>query len=135
MKISFDISGLSELNSSINRLKIDVIGATKKGMLAEAQEIMDESVSQVPRETDALLNSAFVELDGDGNVIFGYGGDHAQTNSKTGKSVNDYMVAVHERQDLSHPVGKSKFLEDPVNAHKVKIESSLISKIRGFFHF
>lgn len=135
MNISYKIEGLSELNSKINRLKIDVVGATRKGMLTEAQEIMDESVTQVPRDTDALANSAFVELDDGGDVIFGYGGDHAQTNEKTGQSVNDYMVAVHERMDLVHPTGKAKFLEDPINDHKARIESSLISKIRNFFHF
>ena len=134
MKIEFDIDGLSELNDTIKRAGWDIIGATRRGMVSEAHEIMDESVTEVPVETGALRDSAFVEEDADG-VTFGYGGNNVQTNPITGKSTSDYMIAVHERLDVNHPVGKAKFLEDPINQHRERGEDSLISKIKRFFSF
>jgi hypothetical protein len=134
MRINYNITGLSELHQNMERSKWDIIGATKKGMLLAAQEIMAESLKEVPRMTNTLADSAFVEQDAKGNVDFGYGGTHAKINPLTGLSANDYMVAVHERLDVFHPTGKAKFLEDPVNRYKAKGEGNLINKIKAFLH-
>lgn len=135
MKIEYKLDGLSELNNTLKHVGWDIIGATKKGMVQEATEIIEESQVEVPVETGALKASAFVESDAGGNVTFGYGGNNAQVNTLTGKSTDEYMVAVHERLDLSHPVGKAKFLEDPINKRVNSGGDSLISKIRQFFKF
>jgi len=134
MNIDFKMEGLSQLNSNIAKSKWGILGASKQAILEEAQEIMADSVEQVPQMSGALLASASIEQDAQGNVEFGYGGK-PQINPLTGEDVNSYMISVHERLDVVHPQGKAKFLEDPINTHKATMESTLIGKIRKFFSF
>lgn len=102
---------------------------TKKATEAAAKEIMDESKRQVPKLTETLLASAFYEVTRRTDTaattwayeaLLGYGGNGNPINPLTGEPASSYMVAVHENLDVFHPVGKAKFLEDPVREYADK---------------
>jgi hypothetical protein len=102
---------------------------TKKATEAAAKEIMDESKRQVPKLTETLLASAFYEVTRRTDTsattwayeaLLGYGGNGDPINPRTGKPASSYMVAVHEDLDAVHPIGKAKFLEDPVREYANK---------------
>lgn len=96
-----------------------------------AGDIMGESTLEVPIDTTTLQSSTFIDREED-QVVFGYGGSADQLNWKSGKSASEYMLAVHERTDVRHTVGKAKFLEDPINRYKPRIES-LLGRLTNFF--
>ena len=102
---------------------------TKKATEAAAKEIMDESKRQVPKLTETLLASAFYEVTRRTDTsattwayeaLLGYGGNGDPINPLTGEPASSYMVVVHENLDVYHPIGKAKFLEDPVREYANK---------------
>jgi len=83
---------------------------------------MVESQVQVPVDTGTLKSSASIEepvhTAGAISVTLGYAiGDKASLiNPKSGKTVEEYAVDVHEITDVFHmEPTKAKFLEDPAN--------------------
>lgn len=119
---SFDINFqevVKNLEVSISRVE----RGTKKATIAACEEIKQESLVQVPRQTETLANSFFYEIDGayrNFTATMGYGGNGDPVNPRTGQRASDYMVKVHEDLSVPHPYGKAKFLEDPVNAYRDK---------------
>jgi GTP cyclohydrolase FolE2 len=121
-----------ELNTFAARCEFairNIDRGTKKATIAAAEEIMDESKRQVPKLTKTLLSSAFYEVTRRTDTaattwayeaLLGYGGNGDPINPVTGKPASYYMVAVHEDLDAFHPVGKAKFLEDPVREYADK---------------
>lgn len=104
----------------------NVFSGTKKATTAAAQEILGESMAQVPKETYTLLMSAYYEVSRRSDTalstwayeaIIGYGGNGDPINPKTGRSASSYMLAVHEDLSATHVNGKAKFLEDPVREY------------------
>ena len=104
----------------------NVFGGTKKATTAAAQEILGESMAQVPKETYTLLMSAYYEVARRSDTalstwsyeaIIGYGGNGDPINPKTGRPASSYMLAVHEDLSATHIDGKAKFLEDPVREY------------------
>jgi len=97
------------------------------------EDIMEESLRQVPRDTGALAGSAFYDIqkakDYGFEATLGYGG--SGINPKTGVPVMGYAVAVHEDLDAIHPVGKAKFLEDPVRDYVSEKFPRIIIKYVG----
>lgn len=96
---------------------------TKKATIAACEEILGNSMAEVPKDTYTLLMSAFYEVTRHDDTaastwayeaIIGYGGNGDPVNPKTGRRASSYMVKVHEDLTAVHPVGKAKFLEDPV---------------------
>lgn len=130
MKVTCTIGGMKDLGGTVERTIVRVRKEWRSVALSETEALMADSLNEVPRDTEALANSAFIEQDANGDVDFGYGGDNAQTNPKTGESSEDYMVEVHERLDLYHPVGKAKFLEDPVNRSKVRMSERIAARMK-----
>ena len=98
----------------------NVFRGTKKATEAACQEILDNSMAEVPKDTHTLLMSAFYEVSRRRikvwayEAILGYGGNGDPINPRTGQPASTYMVDVHEDLTARHPVGKAKFLEDPV---------------------
>ena len=131
MKLEIEITGIKECEIYAGVLAAQVAGKSQKYTLAAAKEIMDESLSEVPRATGSLADSAFIEQDGS-TVTFGYGAQHAVYNEKNKQMTEEYMVAVHERLDVVHPEGKAKFLEDPVNNHSDSFFTNLADQFRGW---
>ncbi len=131
IQIDIDYSEFEQsLQAAASKIGFGAEGVVKK----EVEQIMEVSEEQVPVDSGALLSTAFIETQSSmftGTATFGYSGN--AINSKTGESVADYMVAVHERLDLQHPHGKAKFLEDPINEYMDQAESSIGSKIADLF--
>ena len=101
----------------------NVFRGTKKATEAACQEILDNSMAEVPKDTHTLLMSAFYEVSRRRikvwayEAILGYGGNGDPINPRTGQPASTYMVDVHEDLTARHPVGKAKFLEDPVREY------------------
>ena len=97
------------------------------------EDIMEESLRQVPRDTETLANSAFYDVrkakDYGFEATLGYGG--TAINPKTGVPVMGYAVAVHENLEAFHPIGKAKFLEDPVRDYALKKFPRIVIKYVG----
>lgn len=117
--------------SSVNNFKancdvaISKVGnGSRKALIAACEEILDESMKQVPFDTGTLMQSAFYEITGHWrtgwNAVIGYGGNGDPVNPKTGKPASYYVMAVHEDLEAYHPLGKAKFLEDPAREYARK---------------
>jgi len=121
LNFSFDRKSLNEFDAQCS-IAISKLGnGSRKALVAACNEILDESMAQVPVETATLMDSAFFEITGHWktgwDAIVGYGGNGDPVNPKTGKPASSYMVAVHEDLEAKHPMGKAKFLEDPIREY------------------
>ena len=118
---------------NLNKIALGVQSESQKVLVAIAEKIMEASKLEVPQDTTALLQSAFVDVNSYRRSViqinFGYGGPADATNYKTGKLASSYAIYVHERLDLFHPVGKAKFLEDPMNAYVSKLLPELAAAL------
>lgn len=123
----------SKFNKSLEVLLSRVERGTKKATIQACEEILAESLRQVPRDTNTLASSAFYEIHGkyrNFTATIGYGGNGDPINPKTGRRASEYMVAVHEDLEAFHPVGKAKFLEDPVRMYQAKMAPNFAKAIR-----
>lgn len=107
--ISMEIIGLKEMLKNL----VDAGDRGKKavgaGLYLEANNIIADSLREVPVDLGALKNSRYATLPNvsgaNVTVEIGYGG-----------SAKEYAVIIHERTDYKHPEGgKAKYLQDPVN--------------------
>lgn len=118
---SFDAASLKNFNNQCNAAISKVGNGSRKALVAACEEILGESMAQVPVDTTTLMLSAFWEVTGNSktgwNANIGYGGNGDPVNPKTGKPASSYMLAVHEDLSVYHPIGKAKFLEDPVREY------------------
>lgn len=118
---SFDNRTLTNFEAQCNVAISKLGNGSRKALTVACDEILGESMAQVPQDTSTLLMSAFWEIDGHWktgwNAIIGYGGNGDPVNPKTGMPASSYMLAVHEDMTSHHPIGKAKFLEDPVRAY------------------
>lgn len=132
MKVSMKVdysAFVQECQAAISKVQ----RGTKKATKAACEDILKDSLNQVPRETDTLAKSAFYEIQGsyrNFTAIIGYGGNGDPINPKTGVPSSEYMVAVHENLEAIHPVGKAKFLEDPVNSYTDKLPRTFAQSVR-----
>lgn len=115
MRVTLDVNFEKfhkKCEAAISKVAMSTYAATEEA----CGDIMEESLRQVPRDTETLANSAFYDIqkakDYGFEATLGYGG--SATNPKTGTPVMDYAVIVHEDLEAVHPVGKAKFLEDPI---------------------
>lgn len=123
MRATFDFSfrSLDQFDARCN-VAISKLGTGSRKALVEACEhILEESMMQVPIDTSTLMDSAFYEITGYWRTGWyaniGYGGNGDPINPKTGKPASSYMVKVHEDLKAYHPIGKAKYLEDPVREY------------------
>lgn len=112
------LAGLDAFIDGLEASIDQVIDASCLGLQQLAYEVMDKSLSLVPRDTNALADSSFVnepQLDEYGiSVTMGYGSASSRRNPKTGKSPSVYAEEVHEDIWKPHKNGKTaKFLELP----------------------
>lgn len=103
------------------RASISKVGSGSRKALVEALETISEwSLEQVPVQTGALMNSEYWTISGD--YKNGWSGEigyasHDEVNPLSGRYVSEYAVHVHENVKAVHPIGKPKFLEDPIRAY------------------
>lgn len=118
---SFDERSFREFDAQCNVAISKLGNGSRKALMAACEEILGESMAQVPQDTSTLLMSAFWEINGHWktgwDAIIGYGGNGDPVNPKTGKPASSYMLAVHEDLSAVHPIGKAKYLEDPVREY------------------
>ena len=120
MRATLNVSkrSMNEFNAKCEVILTKIGRNTRKASEEACRVISKESLEQVPRDTGTLASSQFWEVTGNYRVgwtaTIGYGGNGNPVNPKTGKTASYYMAAVHENLDASHPIGKAKFLEDPV---------------------
>lgn len=128
----FDVD-YKEFNKSLKVLMHHVENGTKKATVEAIEEIYIESLYEVPRDTDTLYKSAYYEVRGSSPQFegyVGYGGNKDPVNPRTGERASEYMVAVHEDLTARHPIGKAKFLEDPVRRYQSKYGAKAAKTIR-----
>ena len=122
----FDQKSLSNFEAQCEAAIRNLGDGTKKATTAACQEILGNSMAEVPKDTYTLLMSAFYEVSRRTDIsastyayeaIIGYGGNGDPVNPKTGRRASSYMVEVHEDLSVYHPTGKAKFLEDPVREY------------------
>ena len=118
-------------NADLNKFDADLSvvltklgNGSKKALVEACEEILEESLQQVPVQTGTLAESAYYEITGHyktgWSATVGYGGAYDPINPKTGKPASSYMLAVHENLSAHHPIGKAKFLEDPVRDYAAR---------------
>lgn len=121
MRVTMDVN-FNKFHKKCEAAISKVAKSTYKATEEACEDIMEESLRQVPRDTETLANSAFYDIrkakDYGFEATLGYGG--TAVNPKTGVPVMDYAVAVHEDTEAFHPVGKAKFLEDPIRDYASK---------------
>lgn len=134
MRISMSVT-----NTEFKKECQAAIEGVRKGTKAAAEEackdILKESLNEVPRDTQTLATSAFYDIQEAYNGfvgIVGYGGNDDPTNPKSGVPASDYMIRVHEDLEAYHPIGKAKFLEDPVNRYEEKLPRTFSENVRKF---
>ena len=127
MKINFEIDDAT-LKAGIERTIVRVRRERRKIVKAEAEEILQESLAQVPVDTGTLKNSAYIREFDDGSYEVGYGKGSA-VNPKSHRVASDYMLAQHENSTLTHPIGKDHFLSDPVREHQQRYEAKMARKM------
>lgn len=118
LNFQFDKKSLKEFEANCNIVVSKLGSGSRKALQEACNEILGESMAQVPLDTSTLMLSAFWEITGHyktgWDAVIGYGGNGDPVNPKTGKPASSYMVAVHEDLEAVHPIGKAKFLEDPI---------------------
>lgn len=128
MKVNFefDYKSLNAFNIKCQAAIRNVGRGTKKATTEACLEILEASLSQVPKDTRTLAMSAFFTVNRRTDTaastwqyegVVGYGGNGDPTNPKTGNRASDYMVEVHEDLSVPHRNGKAKFLEDPIREY------------------
>ena len=122
----FDQKSLNNFEAQCEAAVRNLGSGTKKATTVACQEILGNSMAEVPKDTYTLLMSAFYEVSRRTDTfastyayeaIVGYGGNGDPVNPKTGRRASSYMVEVHEDLSVYHPTGKAKFLEDPVREY------------------
>lgn len=123
MRVTMNLSSqqLKQFEAQCEAVVSKVGNGSRKALVEACNVISEDSLNQVPRETNTLALSQFWEVTGSyktgWNAVIGYGGNGDPINPKTGKSASSYMLAVHEDLTALHIHGKAKFLEDPIRAY------------------
>lgn len=84
----------------------EVLGEAAK---AAADVVLEESQRLVPVDTGALAASGKVTREDGPSAVISYG--QSDGAGRDGRDTADYAIPVHERMDVSHPIGQAKFLE------------------------
>ena len=94
------ISGIDRVLANLNRSIVGVKSRSRQGLQAAALVVLGASKALTPVDTGNLRAGTYTKLIG--------GMD--RPGAEIGYTAS-YAVFVHERTELHHPVGQSKFLE------------------------
>ena len=102
-----------------------------------AQHTMAQSQVEVPKDTETLLGTAYIEqpkiIGSELSITIGYGGAKDKQNPVSGQMASEYAMEVHENPEYKHPRGKWKYLEDPMTASKLEFEQVTGAELRTEF--
>jgi len=131
MRIQLNESTIAKAVASIN------LRSKKAGLQALrkiAVNVMAQSQSEVPRDTETLMSTAYIEqpkiTSNEISITLGYGGEKDKMNPDTGKMASEYAMIVHETPEYYHPYGKWKYLEDPMRASKAEFAQLTGAELR-----
>ena len=113
---------------------VKVERGTKKATIAACEDIKQRTLKQVPRDTETLAQTFFYEVEGryrNFTATIGYGGPKDRPNPRTGQMASEYMLQVHEDLEAKHPIGKAKFLEDPLREYQMEFAGKSAVIIRN----
>lgn len=137
MRVTLNLSSaqLKDFTASCEATISKVGNGSRKALVEACNVISEDSLNQVPRDTDTLALSQFWEITGHyktgWKATIGYGGNGDPVNPKTGRPASSYMLAVHEDLSALHIQGKAKFLEDPIRAYATEnFPRTLINTIK-----
>jgi hypothetical protein len=91
----------------------------------EAQEVLGNSLDEVPVDTGALKASARIVPETGVETK----GDSVSVTISYGSTAEDYAVIVHEDLTAYHPHGKAKYLEGPLVRQLVGISDRIAAKV------
>jgi hypothetical protein len=110
--ISMKILGIQELIKNLEEAGERGILAVGSGLYLEGNNIISDSMKQVPVDLGALKNSRYVTLP---NIS----GKNVTVEIGFGGTAKDYAEIIHERTDFKHPGGgNAKYLQNPLNKAK-----------------
>jgi len=134
MSIKFSEQSFAKLKANLARLDISAKYGAKRALKTIATNVMAQSESECPRDTETLVSTAYIEEPVvEGQIVSIKVGYASPTTNKmnpvpdrTGrmKMASEYALIVHETPGTPpgggnyHPYGKWKYLEDPVRAHQ-----------------
>lgn len=130
--MNISTQGIKDIAANLDIAEDLIHNALRKALYAEGRLLIDEAGQEVPKDTRALYNSRFVAPPNTGKegikLTCGFG-TASTINAKTKEPTSNYALIVHERLDVVHPNGKAKFLEDPANRLKSKLEANLAARV------
>ena len=129
ISIKFNEASLARLRANLVKMDMATTVGAKKALKTVAKNIMAQSQSEVPRDTETLRSTAYIETPKvGGNVIsinLGYASPQTdKMNPVSEEMASSYAMIVHETPGTPpgggnyHPYGKYKYLEEPVINHK-----------------
>jgi len=142
ISIKFSEQSLAKLRANLMLIDIKTKQGAKKALKTTATNIMAQSQSEVPRETETLLSTAYIEqpkVSGDiVSINLGYASSKTdKMNPESGEMASEYAMIVHETPGTGpeggnyHPYGKWKYLADPVTAHKNELFTEFNMEVRN----
>lgn len=114
------ITGLDQVEMNINRLIRNNWTDAKKGLLQEANIVLNHAIPQTPREYGDLRRSGAVEETKDTKREY----------EVTIRFNESYAAAVHENLNAHHDIGKAKYLEDPLMARVDDVPKNIAKRIK-----
>ena len=130
ISIKFNEASLAKLRANLIKLDMETKQGAKKAVTTVARNIMAQSQSEVPRETETLRDTSYIEvvkISGNNvSINLGYASPETdKRNPESGEMASDYAMVVHENLEWGHPYGKAKYLEDPAKSHAADLVSEL----------
>jgi hypothetical protein len=117
VRVTASITGDETLAAKLGQLVGKAPQAAAAALFQEGERVMAASKLLVPVDTGALRASGHVQPPRvEGTLVrveLGYGGVAGAT---VGGKYVGYAVYVHENLTAAHPVGKAKYLEEPMLA-------------------
>ena len=141
ISIKFNEASLAKLRANLIKLDLNTKQGAKKAVTAVARNIMAQSQSEVPRDTETLRDTSYIkEVETSGNKVsinLGYASPETdKQNPESGEMASAYAMVVHETPGTPpkggnyHPYGKWKYLEDPARAHQGDLVDELGRELR-----
>ena len=141
ISIKFNEASLAKLRANLITMDINTRQGAKKAITTVAKNIMAQSQSEVPRDTETLRDTSYIEeVKGSGTKVsinLGYASPETdKQNPESGEMASEYAMVVHETPGTPpkggnyHPYGKWKYLEDPARAHQGDLVDELGRELR-----
>ena len=142
VQIKLNEASLTKLKANLMKMDINTKAGAKKALTTVAKNIMAQSQSEVPRDTETLLSTAYIEqpkVRGDiVSLNLGYASPETdKRNPYSEQMASEYAMIVHETPGTGpeggnyHPYGKWKYLADPTTIHKNELFSEFNMEVRN----